>query len=156
MHHFVNSKENNMKTRKHLKISSIVVLVMAAMSLLNLVSELAFGELNNVQGADGSMVLITKIVLLAVSLVLLFPQIYVGLKGLKMAKNPDSSKGHIVWATIILAIAILNLIDPILGFLNKQDITVTLGALFSVLLEIAIYFDYIKYAKAVAKETDNE
>ena len=142
--------------RKHLKISSIVVLIMAAMSLLNVVSELAFGELNSVQGVDDSALLMTKIVLLSVSFVLLLPQIYVGLKGMKMAKRPNSSKGHIVLATILLVIAVLSLYAPVLSFINKQEITATLGALFSVLLEIVIYADYIKYAKAVAKGIGDE
>ena len=144
-----------METRNHLKVSSIVILLFAGFSLLQIVSELLFGELNNASipdGAPNNILLITKIFLLCVSVLLLIPSVYVGVKGLKVAKKPDSSKGHIVLATIILVIAVLNLIDPVLGFINKEDFTETLGAAFSVLLEIVIYFDYVKYAKAVAKE----
>ena len=144
-----------METRKHLKISSIVILIFAGSSLLQILSEILFGELNNAaipEGAPGNVLLITKIFMLCVSVLLLLPSIYVGVKGLKMAKKPDGSKGHIVWATIIFVIAVLSLIDPVLGFINNEGTTETIGALFSVLLEIVIYLDYIKYAKAVAKE----
>ena len=144
-----------METRKHLKLSSIVILLFAGFSLLQIVSELWFGDLNNAaipEGAPNNVLLITRIFVVGVSVLLLLPSVYVGVKGLKMAKNPDDSKGHIVWATIILVIAVLNLFDPILGFINQKNTTETLGALFSVLLEISIYFDYVKYAKAIAKE----
>ena len=95
--------------------------------------------------------MITKIILFVVSLVLLLPQIYIGVKGMRIAKNPNSSKGHIIWAIILLVIAVLNLIDPIVGLINNGGVYDNLTTLSSVVLEIAIYYDYIKYAGAVAK-----
>ena len=144
-----------METRKHLKISSIVILIFAGSSLIQILSEILFGELNNAaipEGAPGNVLLITPIFMLCISALLLLPSIYVGVKGLKMAKKPDGSKGHIVWATIIFVIAVLSLIDPVLGFMSNEGTIETISAFFGVLLEIVIYYDYIKYAKAVAKE----
>lgn len=148
-----------METRKHLKLSSIVILLFAGFSLLQIVASLLFGELNNAaipEGSPSNILLITKIILLCISVVLLIPGVYVGIKGLKAAKKPDSSKGHIVWATILLVLAVLSLAAPALSFISKAEASDSFGALFSVLLEIVIYFDYIKYAKAVAKEASNK
>lgn len=145
------------QTRKHLKISSFVVLLFAALSLLQIVTELLFGELNSTQipvGAPENTLLITKIILLVVSLLFLLPEVYVGLKGLRIAKRPNSSKGHIIWAGIILVFSVLELIDPVIAILKHGGGAENISALFSVFLDVAIYYDYIKYAKAVAKLAD--
>ena len=105
-----------MEKRKHLKWSSVAVLAFAVFTLLELVSEILLGELNNAEipeGAPSNVLLITKIFLLCVSVLLTLPGLYVGFKGLKMAKTPDNSKGHIVWAKILLVIAVLSLVSPI-------------------------------------------
>ena len=144
-----------MEKRKHLKWSSIAILAFAVFTLLELVSEILIGELNNVEipeGAPSNVLLITKVLLLCVSVLFTIPSLYVGFKGLKMAMTPDNSKGHIVWAKILFLLAVLSLAAPVFDFINKADAVESLGGLFSVLLEIVIYFDYIKHATAVAKE----
>ena len=93
------------QTQKSLKLSSIFVLLFAGLSMVEIVAELLFGEINSVvipEGAPENILMITKIILLAVSLLFLLPQLYIGIKGLKIAKCPDSSKGHIIWAAILL------------------------------------------------------
>ena len=130
------------------------MLLFAGIYLVELVCELMFGDLNNAaipEGSPDNILMITKIILFVVSLVLLLPQIYIGVKGMRIAKNPNSSKGHIIWAIILLVIAVLNLIDPIVGLINNGGVYDNLTTLSSVVLEIAIYYDYIKYAGAVAK-----
>ena len=142
------------QTRKHLKLSAIVVLVFAGLSLVQIISELLFGDINSAEIPEASpenVLLITKIILLVVSFVLLLPQIYVGIKGLKVAKNPDNSKGHIVWACILLVLSVIDLIEPITGFFSQGFVYENITAFFSVLLEITIYYDFIKYARAVLK-----
>lgn len=142
------------QARKKLKIWSLVVLLFAALTLLQIVAELMFGELNSIPipaGAPENTLLITKVVLLVVSLVLLLPQVYVGLKGLKIAKTPKSSKGHIIWAYIMFALSALWLIDPVVGIVNRREVSGNISMLFSILLDLVIYYDYIKAAKEVAK-----
>ena len=145
------------QARKHLKISSFVVLLFAGLTLLQIITELVFGELNSAQipaGAPENTLLITKIIVLVVSLLLLLPSVYVGLKGLRIAKEPNSSKGHIIWAGIIFVFSILELIDPVVGILKYGSWGENAGALFSIALDMVIYYDYIKYARAVAKLAD--
>ena len=141
------------QARKHLKTSSFVVLVFVVFSLLNIATELFFGEFNNAlipDGAPENILQITKIFAFVVSFILLLPQIYIGVKGLRIAKKPNASKGHIVWASILFVFALLGLIDPILNLLNQGSVYENISALLSVLIEVIVFFEYIKYAKAVA------
>ena len=142
------------QSRKNLKISSIVVLVFAGLSLLNLVFELLFGEINRAEipaGSPNNILLITKIILAVVTIVLLLPQVYIGIKGLKVAKNPDASKGHIIWGTILFVLSIVGMVSPVINIVTQNNIGENVSTLLSILVETLVYFEYIKYAKAVAK-----
>ena len=143
------------QAKKHLKISSMLVLLFVGISLLEIATELMFGDINSApipDGAPDNILLITKTFVMVVALVLMLPKIYVGIKGLKIAKYPNTSKGHIIWAVIIFVFTLLGLVEPAMAIL-KQD-SVNISALFGVLLELAIYYDYIKYAKLVAKMSE--
>ena len=140
------------QSRKNLKLSAIAVLVWAGATLIGLISELLYGEINSAaipEGAPDNILLITKIFLVSISLLLLLPQVYIGIKGLMIAKNPNSSKGHIVWAVILLVFAVLGIIDPIVNLAKSGDTFNDIRSLSGVVLEIAIYFEYIKYAREV-------
>ena len=143
------------QTRKYLKLSSIVVLIFAGVHLINAVAQFLWGELNNATVPEGSpenIVLITQIVLLAVSLLLLLPEVYIGVKGLLISKNPSFSKGHIVWAIILLVLAGLGLIHPIVNIVNQGFTRDTVSTFLFYFVDIIVYGDYIKYARAVLKE----
>ena len=91
------------QSRKYLKWSSVAVLSLVGVYILELISELLWGEINSAvipEGASENILLITKIFIVAVSVLLLLPQIYVGIKGLIIAKKPTRTKAHIVWAVI--------------------------------------------------------
>ena len=142
------------KTQKSLKITSIVLLIFAGSSLLNILGEICFGELNNAaipEGAPANILLITKIILLAVSTLLLWPQIYVSIKGIKIAKNPNGTKRHIFWATVLLVLSIVGLISPVLELLRGAAVYQNMGSILSLLIEVCLYFEYVKYAKEIAK-----
>ena len=98
------------KARTSLKFSSLSVLALAVISLVNIVVGLMSSEFNSAElpaGSPENILTITKIIILVVTLVLLIPRVYVGFKGLKIAKNPDSSKGHIIWAVILLVFSMM-------------------------------------------------
>ena len=143
------------QAKKHLKISSMLVLLFVGISLLEIATELMFGDINSApipDGAPDNILLITKTFVMVFALVLMLPKIYVGIMGLKIAKYPNASKTHIIWAVIIFVLTLLGLVEPAMAIL-KQD-SVNISALFGVLLELAIYYDYIKYAKLVAKMSE--
>ena len=143
------------QTRKNLKLSSIVVLVLAGFSMLQVVSELLFGELSNAiipEGGPDNILLITRIFLFSFALLLTSPSIYIGIKGLRIAKKPNSSKGHIVWGIILLVLASLSLISPVADFMNNGFKYDYLSEFLSIAVEITVFFEYIKYAIALRKK----
>ena len=143
------------QSRKKLRNASLFVLILGAVSLINIVAELCFGEINRVpipKGSPENILEITKIIILVVSLVVLLPQFYVGFKGLRIAKKPNSSTRHIKWAIVLLVLTIINAIDRAVGILNGNDVKDYVGSLLDLALEGIVYYEYIKYARLVAKE----
>jgi uncharacterized membrane protein YhaH (DUF805 family) len=142
------------QARKNLKITSIAVLAFAGVYLLRIIAELCFGDINNAaipEDAPDNILLITKTFLLVFMLLLLLPQIHVGIRGLRVAKVPDSSKGHIVWGIILLAFAVLNLIEPVMLIIRQGNVWGNVMTIVCYLAEVIIYSDYVKYARLVAK-----
>ena len=140
------------QSRKKLKTYSIIVLIFTVATIFNLLSVLI--ELNNAtipEDAPSNILLITRIILIAVSSILLLPQIYIGVKGLKIAKKPNSSKAHIVVATILFVFSILGVLSPITSLFQKQAVVENIRAIIYLVVEMSVYFDYIKWAKNVAK-----
>ena len=130
------------------------MLALAFFSLLQIVSELLYGELNNAvipEGAPENILPITKIVLFSVALLLTLPNIYIGIKGLRIAKKPNSSKGHIVWAIILLAFAALFLIEQGVGFIHDGFNFENISAFCSIVVEVTVFVEYIRLAIAVRK-----
>ncbi len=130
------------------------MLVLAGVSMLQIVCELLFGELNNAtipEGAPENILLITKIFLFSFALLLTLPSIYIGIKGLRIAKKPNSSKGHIVWGIILLVLASLSLISPVVTFINNGFKYDNISEFLSIAVEVTVFFEYVKYAIAVRK-----
>lgn len=142
------------QSRKYLKLSSIAVLALALFSMLQLVSELLFGDMNQAvipEGAPDNILLITRIILFAVAFLLMLPNIYIGIKGMRIAKKPNASKAHIVWAIILLAFACLSIIEPVVTCVSDGMKSEKISAVLSIAVEITVFFEYIKYAMDVRK-----
>lgn len=148
------------ETRKYLKTSSFVVLALAVLSLLNILFEVFFGELNGElnnatipEGAPDNIVLIAQIFILSVSLLLLLPQFYIGIKGLKIAKKPDSSKGHIVWGIILIVFTVIELLSPLFALIRGDEGAFgNFSEVCSIAVDAFVLFEYVKYARAVRNE----
>ena len=147
------------QARKNLKTSSIIVLVLAGLSLINILFELFFGEFSKAlsgvtipEGAPENIVLIAQIFVLAVSLLILLPQVYIGIKGLKIAKKPDSSRGHIIWGIILLVFTSFGLISPFVALIQKNgEAFDNISELCSIAVDVFILFEYVKFARDVRK-----
>lgn len=147
------------KSRRNLKIYSIIVLAFAGLSLLNIIFELFFGELNRElnnatipEGAPVNVVLIAQIFVLVVSLLLILPQIYIGIKGIRIAKKPNSSSGHIVWGIILLVFTVINLFTPFLALITGDgDAFGNIAEICSIVADVIILFEYVRCARAVKK-----
>ena len=142
------------QSKRSLKISAFLLLFFAAMTLIRVVLGVIFEDFSSAELPDGNtdnVILISKIVLLAVAGLCLIPQVYVGVKGIKVANSPDGSKAHIIWAEILFIITVLSLISPIVGLVKNDTESDNIGALLSLLLEGSVYFEYILDARKIAK-----
>ena len=140
--------------RKNLKLMSIVILALTVFSFVR-VGLSAFSMDFNMEelpeGTTASIILAAQIALCVFSFILLLPQIYVGVKGMKIAKNPDNSKAHIVWATILAVLSVICIISPVAGIIRTGDFAGNFAELIDVVTDAAVYFAYVGYAKQVLK-----
>jgi hypothetical protein len=142
------------KSRKNLKIAAIVILGFAAFTLVSLAFELIWGDINSAvipADAPENILQITKIFLASFTVLLLIPSFYVGIKGLCVAKKPNKSKSHIVWAIVVLVFTVVGLISPVVEIFNHVEVKENISMLLSVSVDILVYCEFIKYASDVRK-----
>ena len=143
-----------MNARKNLKWLSAVVLALAGLSFIRVIWDAFFTEINTAalpEGATEGLVLAAQIALCVVGIILLLPQIYVGVKGLKIAEKPDNSKAHIVWATILTVISVIGILSPVSDLLKGGNVADNVVAIIDMATDVAVYIAYITYAKQVLK-----
>ena len=140
-------------SRNHLKEASFLVLLFTAFSFIRMIIQLFVGfEADPTQvGVSHEIIVATMIVMLVVGLILLLPQLYVGVKGMKIAKNPTSSKGHIVWAVILLVFSAFGIIATVSSIVEQVNVVDNVITLVNHALDVIVYCMYIKYANRVLK-----
>ena len=141
------------QTRKNLKLTSIIILVFAAFTALQAATSIFtdFSVDMLPEGASENLILISQIFLAVITVLVLIPQVYVGVRGLQLAKNPVFCKAHIVWAIILLAVSVLALISPVINIVENGGVKDNMLTIFSILAEALAYVDFIIYAKALNK-----
>ena len=136
-----------------MKEASFLVLLFTAFSFIRIIIQLFVGfEADPTQvGVSHEIIVATMIVMLVVGLILLLPQLYVGVKGMKIAKNPTSSKGHIVWAVILLVFSAFGIIATVSSIVEQVNVVDNVITLVNHALDVIVYCMYIKYANRVLK-----
>lgn len=140
-------------SRNHLKEASFLVLLFTAFSFIRMIIQVFVGfEADPTQvGVSHEIIVATMIVVFVVGLILLLPQLYVGVKGMKIAKNPTSSKGHIVWAVILLVFSAFGIISTVTSIAEQINVVDNVITLVDHALDVIVYCMYIKYANRVLK-----
>lgn len=142
------------KNKKNLKVLSILILALAVYSLIRIVLSVFSIDLNPenlTDGASATHLLIGQIFVCVVSVILLIPQIFVGIKGIKVSNNPDSSKAHIVWAVILTVLSVIGILSPASELIKGVAVLDNLLAVADMALDAIIYIEYINYAKKLVK-----
>ena len=139
-------------TRKELKLTSIVILVFAALSLVSVITSIIFGDFSSLADTPDGVLLASKIIVVVIAALILLPQVYVGVKGIKIAKAPVSTKAHIVWAAILLVISVISVIMFVADLFKAGNTAQEVGDLCNAVVEGVLFFEYIRLAKAIAKE----
>ena len=141
-------------SRRHLKEASFLVLLFTAFSLIRMLIQffvVGFDIDPEQVGASHEFVMVVMIVMFVISMILLLPQLYVGVKGMKIAKNPASTKGHIVWAVILLVFSAFSIISTVSSIAEQINIVDNVITLFDHALDVIVYCMYINYATRVLK-----
>ena len=140
-------------SRNHLKEASFLVLLFTAFSFIRMIIQVFVGfEADPTQvGVSHEIIVVTMIVMFVVGLILLLPQLYVGVKGMKIAKNPTSSKGHIVWAVSRLVFSAFGIISTVTSIAEQINVVDNVITLVDHALDVIVYCMYIKYANRVLK-----
>lgn len=140
------------QSKKNLKVMSILMLCLALVSLVLFTVDLIITDYNvaAIEGATKGVLIASVIITGIIGLLISLPQIYIGIKGIKVSKNPDSSKAHIVWATILFAIAVIGVfLYAYETFFGGDSVAVSSLELSNVVVDVFLYYFYIKYAKEV-------
>ena len=127
--------------KKQLKSFSILVLILAAFSLARTIIDLFLKDSN----------VITLVITVIVGCLVLLPQIFIGYRGMKVAKNPDSKKGFIVWSWILLVLAGIGVISSVVSLFNSASVLSSITSIADNVLDLVTYFAIIYYANIVQK-----
>ena len=92
--------------------------------------------------------------LLAVLMVFLtLAEAFIGIKGLRISREPNADRGHIVASKIFLVINVLAVVSLVASLINNEaavaDTVITLA---NAILDIIVYIYFIKSANAVRDE----
>ena len=134
--------------KKNLKFISAVMLICLTFSFIREVLEIFLTNVK-LDNISFEYIIIAKIVICLIYAVMFLPQIYVGVKGIKVSKKPDSSKAHIIWAVIFIVFAAFAAISATINIAKSVDVTENVFELIDAAIDFAFYFLYVKYAKQI-------
>lgn len=144
------------KTRRRLMAFSLFILGFAAYTLVSLGLELflgsGFDNLTVPEGAPENIIDITKTFIIVVTLLLVLPQIYVGIKGVRVARNPDSSGGHIFWAVVLFIFALVSIVSALINLVSNGGAGDGFSMMIDGAIEAIFYLEFIIYARRVKNE----
>ena len=138
------------KTRKQLKEISVVILILAAFSLIRSVIDVIltdFSQASRLEGVTPGLILATQIFLIVFAFVLMIPEIYVGVKGIKIANASSSSKAPIVWAVILAIFSGVGVVSSVSSLIHQGDLVGDLLALANTVVDVLLYITYINHVK---------
>lgn len=144
-------EENKEQTKKNLRIISLCLVIFSIVSLALAAMDLItfWMDRDNYSGTSDGVVLASIGIVGVMSLLMVAVQIYIGLKGMKVAKEPDSSKGHITWATVLLVLSIIALVSPVMEMIQTKAIVANVVTIIDCLVDVLLYYYFIKWAKEV-------
>lgn len=141
------------KTKSDFKVLSMLLLFLAALDAVRIISNLV-KNVNATPQAVANMapelVKIAVIIAGVVSLALLLPDIFLGVRGIKIANGAEvTGRGHIIWAKVLLVFSIIAAVLAVFDLFGSSDILMSLLSLATAAIDVFIYIFYIKYANAL-------
>lgn len=148
-----------MKGKKlDLFILSIVILATAAFALVQSIVNVAINGFAIDAASLGEGMTITPevatiigVIGFAIGVIFLLPQVFVGIRGMQNAKGPMEKQGHITWTKVLFVFAIISAVAAIISAFTTNDLLNSIINIATNIVNVCIYYFYIKYAKAINK-----
>lgn len=142
------------KNKKELKTFSLLILLFVALSLIKNIVSLCVNGIavpsEIPQGMSKEMVQTIATITVAISFIIYIPQIYVGVKGIKVAEGKASGgRAHITWALILAILAGIALISAFSELIKVFNFDAILN-LVDPALDLIVFAFYYVYARKVA------
>ena len=150
-----------MENRKRLHDYSLVMILLSVLGTFNFVltaiGSIVDGSLKSAFATvDASILTAVKIVfgfVAALMVLLVLAEVFIGLKGLKVSREPNADKGYITITKIFLVLNVIVIPSYVLSLVNNTaPVLDTVLSLINAGLDIVIYALFIKNASAVRKD----
>lgn len=155
-----------MENKSKLRENGIVLIVLGILNVLTFVStvvkSLVDGTVSRgLATVEADILVAVEVVLIVLCLIMIFiagADILLGVKAIKVSKNPDASKGYITVAKIFTILTCIAVICNIISMFTGNATSAVDGGvnLCSYSLTLIIYSSFIKSAEAVRNNYINE
>ena len=154
-----------MKNKTKLRDSGIVLIVLGILNVLTFVSTVVkslvdgtvSGALATVEADILVAVKVVLIVLCAIMVLIAGADIFLGVKAIKVSKNPNASKGYIIVAKVFSVLICIAVISNIISMFTGNAASAVNGGvnMASYAVSLCIYSLFIKSAVAVRNDYIN-
>ena len=142
-----------MDKKKDLKVVSIVILALLALTLVRTIVNACVNGIPQIQATQGlskDILQIASIIAFVLAFVFLLPQLYIGVKGIKIADGGEFGKAPFVWTIILGILAVIATISALSNMFKAFNFDTILVAV-DCALDVALYVCYYLCIKSIAK-----
>lgn len=153
-----------MKNRKNLHDYGLVLIILGILNLFLFAATIVSGLVDgSIQGAlanvEPDILVAVKVVLGimgAIMGLIIFADVLLGIKALKVSKNPNKDKGYITVAKVFFVLSIIATLSAILALIEgNAPVVDNILNLVNSALSVTIYVSFIKHAQAVRADVIN-
>lgn len=148
---------NNQKT---LRDYSLTLLILSVLDVFIFVTDIIGGFVNKTFDAAllkvepdlQTAVRVGIVIVAVVFFALIGAQVAIALKGMKIAENPTSEKGHITAAKVFFVVSVIGVISTVVTLFDSGktvDVIDTVLTLANAVIDVCVFALFIKAAKAV-------
>ena len=150
-----------MQNRKNLHDYGLVLVVLGVLNLFmfisTVVADLVDGSITEMlAGVEAEILVAVKIVLGVLGGLLgllVFADVLIGIKALKVSKSPNADKGYITAAKVFFVMSVIAAISAFASFFDGKTLIVDAILNFAnAALGAAVYFMFVRAAKAVRRD----
>lgn len=153
-----------MENRKNLHDYGLVLILFGILNLFVFASTVVAGLVDG--SIKGALATVEPDILVAVKVVLgiigaimaliIFADVLLGIKALKVSKNPNKDKGYITVAKVFFVLSIISALSAILALIDgNAPVVDNILNLANAALSVIVYISFIKHAQAVRADVIN-